>query len=182
MLGFLCIRQNDICQLYELLAWIRRAFQPLLFERFEIKARCRILGVVQCLTIGTVLMPSAIEAQTLPTQKNTEIFYCLPLVCQSGLDCLIGLQIPLVSEQGFYACTEPFPKNDSGGNTASVALSPESEAMVSKSSEENSDKSYQCDGYCGLYLSPPSLGNRAHGVRSCNNTFLKLGTTVIGPR
>jgi hypothetical protein len=26
------------------------------------------------------------------------------------------------------------------------------------------------------------LGNRAHGVRSCNNTFLKLGTTVIGPR
>jgi hypothetical protein len=27
--------------------------------------------------------------------------------------------------------------------------------MVSKSSEENSDKSYQCDGYCSLYLSPP---------------------------
>ena len=151
MLG--CIRQDGICQLYELLAWVRWTFQPLLFERFEIKARRRILGIVQCLTIGTVLLPCAIEAQTFPTQKNTEIFYSLPLVCQSGFNCLIGLHAPLASEHGFYTCTERFPENDSGRNTTSIAFSPKSEAMASQSGDETTEKSYQGDGYCGHYLS-----------------------------
>lgn len=39
--------------------------------------------------------------------------------------------------------------------TAGLALAPKGQAMISEGGKQHADKSYKCDGYCGLYLTLP---------------------------
>lgn len=43
----------------------------------------------------------------------------------------------------------------SSGGKANAMFAPEREAMIAKDAEQANGGSYQCDGYCGLYLSLP---------------------------
>ena len=42
-----------------------------------------------------------------------------------------------------------------GNSKPAIALAPQSEPVSGKRSKKNASESYQCDGYCGLYLSLP---------------------------
>jgi len=43
----------------------------------------------------------------------------------------------------------------SGDGKANAMLTPEREAMIAKDAEQANSGGYQCDGYCGLYISLP---------------------------
>jgi len=105
-----------------------------------------------------VAEPSTVETPTAPprnerAEASNGGLQCLEFGVEKGIDVVRPLIDIRVNR------TE-FEQNDGTKRDASYCATPtiftrQREAMSSKGDKNSGNSSYQCDGYCGLYLSLP---------------------------
>lgn len=105
--------------------------------------------------IGAVVaQPSAVEASFLPPRDmmlelSNSTFQCRECLREPCVDFWAGCRE--LGEHGPKLPLNSGTENSISSNTAVVPIAPPREQLR----DENPDEGYQCDGYCGLYLSLP---------------------------
>ena len=114
--------------------------------------------LVLLFSFPVVAMPSSVELSSLPQRnEGAEVFNGNLQSAEASPEKLPDIIGPTVSGWVDVAKLGKDGRPEGGASigSPSISLSPERKTMSSEGSKENSSKSYQCDGYCGLYLSLP---------------------------
>ena len=107
---------------------------------------------------AAIAKPSEIEAPaSVPWNERTKISNSDLKRIESGTKVGVNVVRPRgnVWVEGTKLGQDGGTEGGASRRATSVTLSPERKTMIGERGRENSDESYQCDGYCGLYLSLP---------------------------
>lgn len=150
MLGLLCIR-------LEFLNGARKhcSFCLSIFVLLGGKLRKNIPAFVCYLASALILVSCFLEpALAIPRKEMPELpssgqkLVTVDVGDPGGREAGVVLKVQQnIGERG--------TKSSASGDSASVSITPKREAMGGERSKENPNESYQCDGYCGLYLTLP---------------------------
>ncbi|MGR8941243.1 MAG: hypothetical protein ACU84H_03525 [Gammaproteobacteria bacterium] len=98
---------------------------------------------------GVKVMPEFLNGATMPVINS------LDALSGSGLSASQGQNQVVTTKIADEIRSDGGAKSGGCTDLSSAFLTPERKAMGSERCEKNTDEGYQCDGYCGLYLSIP---------------------------
>lgn len=102
---------------------------------------------------AVISLPCAAETPAVDRAKVAPELVSSSKVLGKGLDQ--STMKRMASKPGEKGGIDGGAEGRSSDGKANAMLTPEREAMIAKDAEQANGSGYQCDGYCGLYISLP---------------------------
>ena len=135
-------------------------FTILLRFAYSMKRHVMVVYLVfSCVWISTVVsQPSIIKSPaTIAGYEMTELSNGNLQIRESGFEESIFVFRPNSSNgiESAQLGKDSGMELNGSGYTPSLFLAPSGKSMISQSGKKNADDTYQCDGYCALYITLP---------------------------
>lgn len=108
-----------------------------------------LIGIGAVVAQPSAVEPSFFQQRNVIPELSNGAFQCRECLLEPSVDFWAGFWE--LGEHGAKLTRNSCTENATGGNPTIVPLSQPRDKLR----DQDTDKGYQCDGYCGLYLSLP---------------------------